>query len=252
MLAIALLDRWLNLSRSTYAVISLLLFLILLPLVPFVHKVHRSLIVVAFSVFIMSTTYVWLAPSFTPDAHIKVFFAQRVNLTNVTGAVSRPQLTHVMTQLNVIEGYGARLAESLPSSWSSIDDSEGVQCIANKLRRGLMTCEWPVPLVLLPSIASTFGGDKATWLVANVTRLGPALLHVEIEGIQTRACTISVEKYGIRCYRARTRKEGGTTRINAGTPTTWTTFEGTRGERDPCAEALGAWVGLEVRCQIRC
>jgi hypothetical protein len=225
MLAIALLDRWLNLSRSTYAVISLLLFLILLPLVPFVHKVHRSLIVVAFSVFIMSTTYVWLAPSFTPDAHIKVFFAQRVNLTNVTGAVSRPQLTHVMTQLNVIEGYGARLAESLPSSWSSIDDSEGVQCIANKLRRGLMTCEWPVPLVLLPSIASTFGGDKATWLVANVTRLGPALLHVEIEGIQTRACTISVEKYGIRRYRARTRQEGGTTGINAGTSTTWTTFE---------------------------
>ena len=222
------------------------MFLILLPLVPFVHKVHRSLIVIAFSIFIIFTTYVWLAPSFTPDAHIKVFFAQKVNLTNVTGAVSRPQLTHAITQLNFIEGYGAHLVESLPSLWSSIDDSEGVQCIANKLCRGLTTCEWPVPPVLLPSIASTFGSDKAMWLVANVTHLGPASLHVEIEGIQMRACTISVKKYGIRCYRACTCKEGGTTRINAETPTTWTTFEGTCRERDPCAEALGTWVGLEV------
>ena len=86
---------------------------------------------------------------------------------------------HAITQLNVIECYGTRLTESLPSLWSSIDDSEGMQCIANKLRWGLTTCEWPVPLALLPSIASAFGGDKGTWLVANVTRLGPVSLHVE-------------------------------------------------------------------------
>ena len=186
------------------------------------HKVHCSLIVVAFSVFVVSTTYVWLTPPFTPDVRIKVFFAQKVNLTNVTSAVSRPQLTHAITQLNVIEGYGACLVESLPSSWSSINDSEGVRCIANLLCQGLMTCEWPVPPALLPSIASSFGSDKGTWLVANVMRLRPASLHVEIEGIQTWACTILVEKYGIRRYSARTHKEGGTTRINAGTPTTWT------------------------------
>ena len=173
----------------------------------------------------MFTTYVWLTPLFTPNAHIKVFFAQKVDLTNVTSVVSCLWLMHAIMQLNVIKGYGGCLVASLPSSWSSIDDSEGVQCIANKLRRGLTTCEWPVPPALLPSIASAKGGDKGTWLVANVTRLGPASLHVEIEGIQTRACTISVENYGIRRYRARTRQEGGTTGINAGAPTTWTTFE---------------------------
>ncbi|KAI0263336.1 hypothetical protein BGY98DRAFT_1166235 [Russula aff. rugulosa BPL654] len=144
----------------------------------------------------MSTTYVWLTPSFTPDAHIKVFF-DKGRFDQCDRSLC-PQLTHAITQLNIIEGYSARLVESLPSSWSSIDDSEGVQCIANKLRQGLTTCEWPVLPVLLPSIASTFGGDKATWLVANVTHLRPALLHVEIEDIQTWACTISVEKYGIR------------------------------------------------------
>ena len=232
----------------TYTVISLLSFLVLLPLVPFVHKVHYSLITVTFSIFIMSTTYVWLAPFFTPDTYIKVFFAQKVDLTNVTSAVLHPQLTHAIMQLNVIEGYSTCLAESLPSSWSSIDDSEGVQYIANKLCWGLMMCKWPVPSVLLPSITSMFSSDKATWLVVNVTRLGPASLHVEIEGIQMQACTISVEKYGIRCYHARTCKKGGMIGINAGTPIMWTTFEGTCKERDPCAGALGAWVGLEVRC----
>jgi hypothetical protein len=198
---------------------------VLLPLLPFVHKVHRLLTVVALFVFIASTTYVWLAPPFTPNARIKVFFAQKVDLTNVTSAVSRPQLTRAITQLNVIEGYGARLTATLPSSWSSIDDSEGGQCIANKLRRGLTTCEWPVPPALLPSIASAKDGDKGRWLVANVTRLGPASFHVEMEGIQTRACSISVDNHGIRRYRARTRREGGTTEISAGDPTTWTAVE---------------------------
>jgi hypothetical protein len=58
MLAIVLLDWWLNLSQLVYAVILLLSFLILLPLVPFMHKVHRSLIVITFSIFIVFTTYV--------------------------------------------------------------------------------------------------------------------------------------------------------------------------------------------------
>ncbi|KAI0270250.1 hypothetical protein BGY98DRAFT_1100800 [Russula aff. rugulosa BPL654] len=161
----------------------------------------------------------------SPPTRIKVFFAQKIDLTNVTSAVSHPQLTHAITQLNIIKGYSVHLAESLPSSWFSIDNSEGMQCIANKLRWGLTTCEWLVPLALLPSIASAFGGDKGTWLVANIMCLEPASLHIEIEGIQTWACIILVEKYGIRCYRAHTHKEGGMTGINAGIPMTWTTFE---------------------------
>ena len=134
MLATVLLDRWLNLSRSVYVV----------PhssptaVAPFVHQVHCSLTVLASFVFIVFTTYVWLAHPFTPDARIKVFFAQMVGLTNVTSAVSRPQLTHAITQLNVIEIYGGRLAATLSSSWSSIDDSESVHCI---VCRGLTTCE---------------------------------------------------------------------------------------------------------------
>jgi hypothetical protein len=189
-------------------------------------KVHRLLTVVAVFVFIASTTYVWLAFSFTPNARIKAFFAQKVDLTNVTSAVSRPQLTSAITRLNVIDSYGGRLTATLPSSWSSIDDSEDGQCIANKLRRGLTTCEWPVPPSLLPSIASGRDGDKGIWLVANVTRLEPASLHVEIEGIQTWACSISIDNHRIRRYRARsTRREGGTTETSAEVPMTWTTLK---------------------------
>ena len=203
-----------------YAPISLLSFLILLPLAPFVHKVHRSLTVVALFIFILSTTYVWLAPPFTPDSRLKVYFAQKVELTNVSNAVSRPRLTRAITQLNVIEGYGPRLMETLPSSWTSVGDSDDKQCEANKLRPGLTTCEWTVPPALQPSIATAGDDEKGTWLVGNVTRLGPESLRFEIEGVQTRACLIYIDSHGIRRYRARTRPEGG-----ASAPTTWTAFE---------------------------
>ena len=43
----------------------------------------------------------------------KVFFAQKVDLTNMTSAVSCPQLTHTITQLNVIEGYSVQLTATL-------------------------------------------------------------------------------------------------------------------------------------------
>jgi len=87
---------------------------VLLPLLPFVHKVHRLLTDVAYFVFIASTTYVWLAPPFTLNARIKMFFALKVDLTDVTSAVSRPQLRRAITQLNVIDGYSTRLTAILP------------------------------------------------------------------------------------------------------------------------------------------
>jgi hypothetical protein len=182
------------------------------------------LTVVAFFIFIASTTYVWLAPPFSPDARLKVFFAQKVELTNVTSTVSRPQLTRAFTQLTVIEDYGPRLVATLPSSWTSAENSEDRQCMANKLRPRLTTCEWPVPRALRPSIPSA---GEGTWLVANVSRLGPVSLRVEIEGVQTRACVIHVDNHGIRRYRARARPEGdsGTDIGATSAPTTWTTFE---------------------------
>src|SRR5438270_7866695 len=101
---------------TVYAPISLLSFLILLPLAPFVHKIHHLLTIVTLLIFIVSTTYVWFAPPFTPSARLKVFFSHEVELTNVTAAIPRPQLTRAVTQLNVIEGYGPRLVATLPSS----------------------------------------------------------------------------------------------------------------------------------------
>ena len=208
--------------RTVYAPISLLSFLILLPLAPFVHKVHRLLTTVILLIFFVSTTYVWLAPPFTPSARLKVFFAHEVELTNMTGAISRPQLTRAVTQLNVIEGYGPRLMATLPSSWHSVD-SDDVHCKAGKWRPGLTMCEWPVPPALQPTIASVDIDDEGTWFIANVTRLGPASLRVEIEGVQTRACRIYIDSHGIRRFRARTRPEDGANESSESTR--WTAFE---------------------------
>ena len=211
-----------NIMRTVYAPISLLSFLILLPLAPFVHKVHRLLTIVIVLIFIVSTTYVWFAAPFTPSACLKVFFAHEVELTNVTGAILRPQLTRAVTQLNVIEGYGPRLMATLPSSWHSVD-SDDVRCKAGKWRPGLTTCEWPIPPALQPSIPSVDMDGKGTWFIANVTRLGTASLRVEIEGVQTRACRIYIDSHGIRRYRARTRPQDGAGESSE--PTTWTVFE---------------------------
>lgn len=172
----------------------------------------------------MSTTYVWFAPPFTPSARLKVFFSHEVELTNVTAAISRPQLMRAVTQLNVIEGYGPRLVATLPSSWHNMD-SDDVHCKAGKWRPGLTMCEWPVPPAFQPSIPSSDINidDKGTWFIANVTRLGPASLRVEIEGVQTRACRIYIDSHGIRRYRARTRPEHGADESSESTM--WTVFE---------------------------
>lgn len=181
-----------------YAPISLLCFLILLPLAPFVHKVHRVLATVVCLVFIFSTAYAWIATPFTPNSRLKVFFAHRVELTNVSATAPSPQLTRAVTQLNLIEGYGLRLAATLPSSQHYSDDLSK-QCGAGDL--GPARCEWAVYPALHPSIP---GAKEDSWLVANVTRRGPASLRVEIEGVQTRACRIYVDSHSIKRYRART------------------------------------------------
>jgi len=216
-----------DLMWTVYAPISLLSFLILLPLAPFVHKVHRLLTIAILLIFMASTTYVWLAPPFSPSARLKVFFAHEVELTNVTGAISRPQLTRAVTQLNVIEGYGPRLMATLPSSWHSVDN-DGVRCEAGKLRPGLTTCEWPVPQALQPSIPSA-NHDEGTWFIANVTRLGSASLRVEIEGVKTRACRIYVDSHEIKRYHARTLPGEGASESSE--PAVWTVFEVPAGKK---------------------
>jgi hypothetical protein len=215
-----------NITYTVYAPISLLSFLIILPLAPFVHKVHRVLTIVMLVMFVTSTGYAWFAPPFTAGSQLKVFFAHEVELTNMTAANPRPQLARAVTQLNVIEGYGLRLVATLPSSWHGADGRDGdVQCEAGKLRPGITTCAWAVPAALYPSIPGA-RDDKGGWLVANATRLGPASLRVEIEGVETRACGIYVDSHTIRRYRARTRQElGGSESTESSANVGWSAFE---------------------------
>jgi hypothetical protein len=209
-----------------YVPISLLSFLIVLPLAPFVHKVHRVLTILMLVVFITSTAYACLAPPFNTGARLKVYFAHGVELTNMTKATPRPQLTRAVTQLHVIEGYGSRLVATLPSSWDGADNGDA-QCEAGKLRQGITTCEWAVPPALYPSVLGA-RDDKGAWLVANATRLGPTSLRVEIEGVETRSCRVYMDSHGIRRYRARTRQEGSGSESSAQAP--WSAFEVPAGE----------------------
>jgi hypothetical protein len=215
-----------------YGPISLLSFLIVLSLAPFVHNVHRVLTTIMLAIFITSTTYAWFAPPFTPGARLKVFFAHETELTNLTASISRPQLTRAVTQLTMIEGYGSRLMATLPSSWRDADerDSDG-QCEVGKLRSGLTTCSWDVPPALYPSIPDS-RDDKGGWLFANATRLGPASLRIELEGVETRNCRIYMDSHTIRRYRARTQQVmSGSESTESSANEAWSAFEVPAGDK---------------------
>ncbi|KAI0264235.1 hypothetical protein BC834DRAFT_884353 [Gloeopeniophorella convolvens] len=188
-----------------YAPVAFLSTLLLLPLAPFIHKMHRVLTLAIFVVFLTSTAYAWLANPFTPATRLKIFFSHQAELANLTAENTRPALVHASTRLTQIDGYGARLARALPSSW---DAEDGVQCESGKIRAGLTTCAWALPDVLLPSPPRadyTTEANNATWLVARVRRTGPAALRVEVAGAGTRACRVHVDgAHQIARFRART------------------------------------------------
>lgn len=75
------------------------------------------------------------------------------------------------------------------------------------------------------SIISTKEGDKGIWLDVNIMRLESGSLHVEVEGIQMWACSISVNNHKIRHYCAHMHWKGGMTKNSMGAPTTWTAFK---------------------------
>ncbi|KAI9507743.1 hypothetical protein F5148DRAFT_1284822 [Russula earlei] len=161
------------------------------------------------------------APFHPPNARLKVFFAQKVELTDLSGAISHPQLERAVTQLSVIKGYGQDFVETLPSTW----DSSGRRCMDGSLHLGFTTCTWTVSSAFQPSIT---GNEKGSWIVANASRIGPRSLRIEIEGVRTRACRIYVDNHGIKRYRARTRQEGDTD-----VPMAWTAYEVPAGQRIP-------------------
>jgi hypothetical protein len=100
-----------------------------------------------------------------------------------------------------------------------------VQCEAGKLLSGITTCSWVLPPALYPSIPGAREG-KGAWLVANPTRLGSISFHVEIEGVETRACRIYVDSHAIRRYRARTRQGlSWGERTESSSNVAWSAFE---------------------------
>ncbi|KAH9058214.1 hypothetical protein EDB87DRAFT_942850 [Lactarius vividus] len=177
-----------------YASISLLCFLILLPLAPFVHKVHRALTIVILLVFISSTAYAWTATPFTSDSRLRVFFAHLVDLAKHVRDSSE---STVDPRCDAV-GPDRRLRSAPSGDTSVISVLWHARYRADSFGS---TCEWAVPPFMQPSIP---GAKEGSWLIANVTRRGPASLRVEIEGVQTHGCRIYVDSHSIQWYRART------------------------------------------------
>jgi hypothetical protein len=87
-----------------------------------------------------------------------------------------------LTHQGPLTGLCPRLVATLSSSWSrrGVDDGDDRQYKAKMVARSDEVRFWPVPPMLLTSIAGTGDGGKfngkRTWLVGNVTSFGPVCL----------------------------------------------------------------------------
>ena len=98
-------------------------------------------------------------------------------------------------------------------------------------RVDLTTCSWDVPPTLYPSIPDS-RDDKGGWLFANATRLGPASLRIELEGVETRNCRIYMDSHTIRRYRARTQQVmSGSESTESSANEAWSAFEVPAGDK---------------------
>ncbi|TFK21946.1 putative zinc metalloprotease [Coprinopsis marcescibilis] len=226
---------------TVYASTSAIAVLLALPLAPFSPKLHRGLTIVALITFIAATAFLFLVFPFTSADPLKVFFQQRITLDHgdvfVTGlgsgripgdvALSASNSDpKIVTQITGTAAYLKQVISYLPSS-----REENLECTPNKLRPGLLTCEWESkPLspysggrdpwyALNENTTSTDVGSNASWLKADLTRTGWTSARIVLQGRNTRNCRIYFDppkKSGVKVVRYVV--EGGSKGMQSGYP----------------------------------
>ena len=171
-------------SVVAYGVVSLLALLLILPMSPFSIKVHRWLTFLVLAIFVLATVYAWATFPFTHQAPLKLYFAQTVDLDSsgtgfdrITTALSGPKkfLLHY-------------IIPELPSA-----SGKSVECHDATDRVGLQTCTWQVDKEMAPSP----GGDSIPynttglpWVTYSVARKGTNNAQINVQGLNTRYCTL--------------------------------------------------------------
>lgn len=152
--------------------------IVLLPLAPFLHRISYHVTMFALLVAIGTGIYNLVAFPFSPNARLKVYFQQTVDLQ--TGE----NLVHLVGHADYIEGI---VTNYIPSA-----RGKGVvTCKSDDLKGGLRRCSWKgAP----PRVVPHSSGGYKDWVFYNVTKTGEGKATITLGGKKTRACKLLFER----------------------------------------------------------
>lgn len=166
-------------TLGTYLAIGVFSIFLLLPIGPFLHRTTYHITTFLLVVLIGTGIYNLVAFPFSPNARLKVYFQQTVDLQ------SGENLVHLVGHPNYIERI---VLDYIPSA-----RSESTVCGPDTAKDGLRRCSWKGAL---PNVAPTAAGavapanGMANWIFYNITKLGDGKAKISLAGKNTRACKL--------------------------------------------------------------
>lgn len=166
-------------NLGTYLSIGIFSIFLLLPIGPFLHRITYHITTFFFVVLIGTGIYNLVAFPFSPNARLKVYFQQTVDLQ------SGQNLVHLVGHPDYIERI---VLDYIPSARSEL-----IVCIPDISKAGLRRCSWKGAS---PNVAPAVAGAvapanrMADWISYNITKLGDGKAKISLAGKNTRACKL--------------------------------------------------------------
>lgn len=157
--------------------------ILLLPLAPFLHRITYHVTLFIFVIFVGTSIYNLVAFPFSPDARLKVYFQQTVDLQTGENNV------HLVGHPDYIDRI---VSEYIPSV-----KGKAYLCQADELKPGLRRCSWKG---MAPRVVPQAPGgvppehDFSDWISYNVTKTGDGKATITLGGRNTRACKLLFNK----------------------------------------------------------
>lgn len=157
--------------------------ILLLPVAPFLHRITYHVTLFIFVIFVGTSIYNLVAFPFSPNARLKVYFQQTVDLQTGENNV------HLVGHPDYIDRI---VSEYIPSAKGKAN-----LCQADKLKLGLRKCSWKG---MAPRVVPQAPGgvppehDLGDWISYNVTKTGDGKATITLSGRNTRACKLLFNK----------------------------------------------------------
>lgn len=170
-------------TLGTYLVIGVFSIFLLLPIGPFLHRTTYHITTLFLVVLIGTGIYNLAAFPFSPNARLKVYFQQTVDLQ------SGENLVHLVGHPYYIERL---VLDHIPSA-----RNESVVCAPDIAKDGLQRCSWKgASPKVAPTVANAVApaNGMTDWIFHNITKLGDGKAKISLVGKNTRACKLIFHK----------------------------------------------------------